>query len=209
MYRYDGKLFQQFTIKDGLSSNTVWSVLEDQSGNIWFGTADGICRYDGKRISRVLIALAKGSHLFPYTAPNNNLSEKNSVFSIIQDNSGIIWFGTTTGVYCYDGKYFTRFIEQAGLINSRRLSLLSVQCMFQDKNGNIWFGSEPMAFEGICRYDGKSLVNFKPKEEGWIRNIIEDINGNIWFGTRRYGACCYDGKTLLILVRKLVLAILC
>lgn len=49
VYRYDGKVFTQFTIKDGLNSNTVWSVLEDRKGNIWFGTRDlGLCRYDGK-----------------------------------------------------------------------------------------------------------------------------------------------------------------
>jgi len=47
---------------------------------------------------------------------------------------------------------------------------------FEDKNGNLWFGSGPMAFEGICFYDGKSLINFKPKKEKWIRKIIEDKN---------------------------------
>src|SRR5690606_30207862 len=53
VYRYDGKIFTQFTDKDGLSNNSVWSILEDRSGNIWFGTDNGVSRYDGKTISKI------------------------------------------------------------------------------------------------------------------------------------------------------------
>jgi hypothetical protein len=49
--RYNGKSFIQFTEKDGLNSNTVYSILEDKSGNIWIVTLDGICRFDGKMIT--------------------------------------------------------------------------------------------------------------------------------------------------------------
>ena len=66
--------------------------------------------------------------------------------------------------------------------------------MLQDRNGNLWFGSGPMAFEGICRYDGKSLAKLKLKNEGWIRNITEDKNGTILFATRHIGVYAHDGK---------------
>ena len=47
--RYDGKSFKHFTQRAGLSSLTVYGMLEDKAGNIWFGSADaGACRYDGK-----------------------------------------------------------------------------------------------------------------------------------------------------------------
>jgi len=49
-----------------------------------------------------------------------------------------------------------------------------------------------MAFEGICFYDGKSLINFKPKKEKWIRKIIEDKNRNLLFATRINGVYYYD-----------------
>jgi len=42
VYRYDGKIFTQFTMKDGLLSNCVWTILEDNKGNILFGTVEGI-----------------------------------------------------------------------------------------------------------------------------------------------------------------------
>ena len=49
VYRYDGRLFTNFTSNDGLSSNTVNCMLEDKAGNIWFGSVvAGACRYDGK-----------------------------------------------------------------------------------------------------------------------------------------------------------------
>ncbi len=56
VYRFDGKLFTQFTMKDGLSSNCVWSILEDKTGNIWFGTSNGICRSYGNKIVNVPIS---------------------------------------------------------------------------------------------------------------------------------------------------------
>ena len=66
--------------------------------------------------------------------------------------------------------------------------------MLQDRNGTIWFGSGYPAMEGIIRYDGKSLEQFKPKKEGWIRNIINGKNGDILFATRNSGVCRYNGK---------------
>ena len=57
VYKYDGKLFTQFTMNDGLNSNCVWSILEDRAGNIWFGTSEGICRSEGNEIKRIPISI--------------------------------------------------------------------------------------------------------------------------------------------------------
>jgi ligand-binding sensor domain-containing protein len=194
VYRYDGTLFTNFTMKDGLNSNTVWSILEDKTGHIWIGTDAGVCRFDGKTITKIPISLANENTGYANFSPNNPAA-KNDVWSMLQDKNGIIWFGTTEGVYCYDGKSFTRFLDDNRIENKKKLTLKSVQCMLQDKNGNLWFGSGPMAFEGICLYDGKSITNFKPKNEGWIRNLLEDKNGKIWTANRHNGLCVYDGKS--------------
>ncbi|MEP6701108.1 MAG: two-component regulator propeller domain-containing protein, partial [Bacteroidota bacterium] len=188
--------FTQFTVKDGLNSNTVWSILEDKTGNIWFGTDYGVCRYNGKTITRV-----------PITSINNLLTNytnsKNTVWSMMQDKSGKIWFGADDALYCYNGKTFTRFLDSPGLINKGVLTLKNIQCMMEDKSGNLWFGSGPMVQEGIIRYDGKSLENFKPKNEGWIRNIIQDQKDNILFTTRHNGACRYDGENFTFISNSL------
>ncbi len=193
VYRYDGKIFTQFTVKDGLSNNCVYSILEDKSGTIWFGTRDGICRYDGKNIIPVTIPFSIRAVV------NNNYyskqSTKNTVWSMLQDKSGTIWFGTGDGMYYYNGFKFARFLDNDGVINKDSLHLKMIDCMLEDKMGNIWFASgSPPGEEGVCRYDGKSITSSKPNGDGWIRYIKEDKKGNLWFGGRIHGNFIYDGK---------------
>ncbi|MBK9357378.1 MAG: hypothetical protein IPN08_08340 [Bacteroidales bacterium] len=194
VYRFDGKLFTQFTMKDGLSSNCVWSILEDKTGNIWFGTSNGICRFDGNKIISVPISF----YIRPVITDNSYYTEwstKNSVWSMLQDKSGKIWFGTGDGVYYYNGVTFTRLLANDNVINKDSLKLKLVSDILEDKNGNIWFASGmPPGYEGFCRYDGKMIESFKPKNEGWIRNVVESKNGNLLLATRHYGVWTYDGK---------------
>ena len=162
VYRYDGKSFTQFTKKDGLSSNKVWSILEDKVGNIWIGTEDGICRYDPKRaIGKNIIPVPITVNFMPIISNNNYNdygSKKNAVWSIFQDKTGKIWFGTGEGVYCYNGKTFTHFLQNDGVINKEHLHLKMVDCILEDTNGNIWFASGmPPGMEGVCRFDPKPV----------------------------------------------------
>ncbi|MCW3082994.1 MAG: hypothetical protein JWP12_360 [Bacteroidetes bacterium] len=199
VYRYDGKSFTNFTMKDGLDTNQIFCILEDKIGNIWFGSRSGICRYDarlndsvGQRqtITKIPITVTNSYNFYP--SNNKQPPAKNAVWSMMQDKMGNIWFGTDEDLYCFNGKTFTRFLDDPAIINKSRLTLKSVQYMLEDKNGNIWFGSGPMAFEGICFYDGKTLTNFKPKNQQWVRKIIESKDGRILFATRQAGICYYD-----------------
>ena len=193
VYRFDGKGFIQFTKANGLPNNDVSSILEDKSGYIWFGTRDGICRYDGKKI--IPFFITRG-----FMNPTNSSSDfyteqstKEKVWSMLQDKSGTIWFGTGDGVYCYNGKSITSFINNPGITNQGNLKLQMITSILEDKNGNIWFASGmPPGQEGICRYDGKTLLGFKPKHEGWFRKIIEDKNGNLVLATRIHGLLSCD-----------------
>ncbi len=179
VYRYDGKSFINFTKKDGLSSNYVYSVLEDKAGSIWFGTKAGLCRYDGKAITGVSISVA-------------NRVNSPGVWCMLQDKTGELWFCTGDGVFLYNGKSFTRFLDNNGIINKDGLNLKQVSSMMEDKTGNIWFTTW---FEGVCRYDGKSIISFKPNGEVWFATIFEDKSGSIWIGRRSNGVCRYNGKT--------------
>ena len=188
VYRYDGKSFTNFTTKDGLGNNIVWSILEDKTGKIWLGTDNGLCQYDGKNFTPVPIVVTSGSNSF-------NPSGKNAVLSMLQDKSGKIWLGTENGLYCYDGKGFTLFLDNKAILNDSSLHLKGVNYIVEAKNGNMWFASGMRGREGICRYDGQSVTNFKPGGDVWIRTMMEDKNGNMWFGTRSNGMWRYDGKT--------------
>ncbi|MEI7664127.1 MAG: two-component regulator propeller domain-containing protein, partial [Bacteroidota bacterium] len=103
------------------------------------------------------------------------------------------------GVYRYDGTYFGRFLNNDGIINKNGLDLKHVSSALQDKNGNIWFATW---FEGICRYDGKSVTNFKPNGEKWFSGVLEDKSGNIWVGRRDKGVCRYDGSAFANVLQK-------
>lgn len=191
VYQYNGSSFTHFTAKDGLSNNTVWSLLEDKAGNIWFGTDNGISRYNGKAISFIPIVVPDYNDYNTIHAP----SGKNAVWSILQDKGGTIWFGTSEGVYCYNGTSFSRFSDNQSIINDSGLHLKMVQCMLEDKAGNVWFGSGLGQKEGLCRFDGKYLTSFKPNGDDWVRSVLEDKNGTLWIACRHNGLSRYDGKT--------------
>jgi signal transduction histidine kinase len=102
-----------------LSNNSVRSILEDKSGNLWFGTdGGGVSRYDGESFV----------HFTEKEGLNNN-----SVWSILEDKSGNLWFGTQGGgVSKYNGESFVHFTEAAGLSNNRVRSIL------EDNNRNLY-----------------------------------------------------------------------
>ncbi|MES2767285.1 MAG: two-component regulator propeller domain-containing protein [Bacteroidota bacterium] len=204
VYCYDGKSFKNFTVKDGLNSNHIQCIYEDNTGNIWFGTMDGICRYDGKTFSRIPITVSISKNFLPFDSPrlNNeitadpygNLSEGNAVWDIMQDNTGRFWFGTADGIYRYDGKIFTHFSHNDGVINNSGLPINKIERIVEDNSGNIWFGGRMN--EGIFRFDGKSITSYKPDGKSWLRPVLKDKEGNVWF-SNWVNVYRYDGQSFV------------
>lgn len=81
--RFDGKRWTNFTTRDGLAGNIVYSIIQDPSGAFWFGTNNGVTRYDGKS----WFSLDK----------KNGLLE-NNVYALAAAPNGDIWVGTKRGV---------------------------------------------------------------------------------------------------------------
>jgi ligand-binding sensor domain-containing protein len=204
LYKYDGKSFSRFLVADGLNSNDIYSLLEDNDGKIWIGTKAGICVYDGKTFANFHIPLPNN------LPPNKNPNYRNShwVYSIMQAKSGKLWFVTIDGIYIYDRKSmsaspaaFTLFeINEAA--NGFLTSNDKAERILEDNAGNIWFGGRTNG--GAYRYDGKSVTHFKlnglsqngptPKEHNWAWPQLQDKDGNIWFSNWG-GAYRYDGKS--------------
>jgi len=113
------------------------------------------------------------------------------VHAIYCDPDGIMWFGTSGGISCYDGKEFTSITTKDGLVHNR------VDVIFRDPNGVMWFGG----FGGVSCYDGKKFTNFTT-ENGLagcnvVRAIYRDLDGMMWFATGFEdlgGVSRYDGK---------------
>ncbi len=194
LFRYNGKIFTHFNRKDGLDNDIVYSILEDNAGNIWVGTQTGLNCYNGKTFTNIPISLNDSRFFLPNNPNSNNPPLKNGVWTMMKDRKGILWFGTDAGVYCYNGKYFTRFLDNLGVVNKDSLQLKAIFSILEDRTGAIWFGA--CVAEGISRFDGKSLINIVPqKEVGRVNQILEDKNGNLWFTTTLSYVCRYDGKT--------------
>jgi len=89
----------------------------------------------------------------------------------------------------------TPFLDDPSIVNPSKLQLKMVDAMLEDREGNLWFASGmPPGLEGLIRFDGTSLTQFKPGGQGWIRTVVEDSNGTLWMGTRSAGVWRYDGN---------------
>jgi len=164
--------FSSFSKLQGLKHGNINCMLEDKSGNLWFGTyGGGVSKYDG--------------HRFTHFTEKEGLSN-NRVSSMLEDKSGNLWIGTFGGgVSKYDGHRFTHFTEKEGLSNNVVLSML------EDKSGNLWFGTEGGGVSklALSEVEGPSQYTFThfTEKEGLSNNVVlsmlQDKSGNLWFGT--------------------------
>jgi ligand-binding sensor domain-containing protein/signal transduction histidine kinase len=178
---------QNYNTENGLASNIVRCSYCDRKGNLWFGTGEGISRYDGKSFM--------------------NFSNY-GVISIIEDKSGNFWFGTFGGgISRYDGNAFINLTTKQGLANDY------VNSIFEDKNGDIWFatngGASRLDHDKINLSAGNIFTNFTTSNglaSNNITGITEDRKGNLWFATIDKGVSSYNGKSFSNLTTKQGLA---
>ncbi|MCI1265299.1 MAG: hypothetical protein LKG19_01920 [Saprospiraceae bacterium] len=95
VYRFDARLndaigqekfFTNFTEKDGLNSNDVSCIYEDNKGKLWFGTSGGVCYYDGKTFINFPIATNDSNNA--YSSKDYSSEIPKQVVSILQDKAG-------------------------------------------------------------------------------------------------------------------------
>ena len=136
--------FRTLDIRNGLSQNTVYQILQDKNGFMWVGTKDGLNRYDGLSF-RV------------YKKENSTLG-KNFITALYEDHKGNIWVGTDGGVYIYNPKLdsFSAFNQVS---NSGTCIKDFVTMIGGDEHNNIWISVEN---QGLFSYRdvGKELTNY-------------------------------------------------
>ncbi|MHC4536787.1 MAG: two-component regulator propeller domain-containing protein, partial [Planctomycetota bacterium] len=142
----DGETFQTYTTEDGLVSDAVLAICEDDSGHLWFGVPSGVSEFDG--------AIFRN-----YTAEDG--LPHGGVGAITQDQEGCLWFGhgrkdflAGNGATQYNGTSFRHFTTADGLVHNAVTSITT------DTDGNLWFGT----LGGVSKYDGKSFTNFTIKD---------------------------------------------
>jgi ligand-binding sensor domain-containing protein len=158
--------WQTFTGNDGLASNLVARINEDQSGNIWIAYGQipsGVTRYNGVT--------------WRSFTEDDGLAD-NRVFWVLEDRSGKLWFATDEGVTVFDGVRWKTYqlFPIPGAEQDR------VHCILEDSWGHLWFG----AGRGLMRYDGSKWDPFTTREGLAGNNVyclLEDHLGDLWVGT--------------------------
>ncbi len=167
--------FRYLDTEKGLSQNTVLSILQDRKGFMWFGTKDGLNRFDGNRV-RVF----KNEEGNPFSLGNN------TVWSLLELPDGSIWTGTEKGIFIFnpETEQFTPFVKktQAGeQINHW------VTDMRRDKSGQIWIAAGRIfcfnPANGVLTVDQKSLAQV------WDLNVD---NNDVWVSTFHGGVHKYN-----------------
>jgi ligand-binding sensor domain-containing protein/anti-sigma regulatory factor (Ser/Thr protein kinase) len=171
----------------GLSQSSIHCILQDRQGFLWFGTEDGLNRYDGYNFKVYRPVLEDGT----------SLSDR-WITAILQDSKGSIWVGTRQGgMDRYDPatEKFSRYMHSPE--NPDSISSNFVTTIFEDSRGHLWVGTE----EGLDQFS-PGLDNFKHfslnvsahmEDISYdITTIFEDSNGSLWVGSSQAGLSRYD-----------------
>lgn len=168
--------FKNIGAEQGLSHNTVYAILQDSRGFMWFGTKDGLNRYDGHHFKVFRYDPKK-----PYSLGNH------SVLSLHEDRNGKLWIGTLEGVYLYDPRQerFTAFELQS---EDKEMVTGAVLEIRQDQDGYIWMASST---KGLFRYSPaqNSMKYFRHEPGkpgslayGSLSSLAIDNEGTVWVG---------------------------
>jgi signal transduction histidine kinase/CheY-like chemotaxis protein/ligand-binding sensor domain-containing protein len=177
--------FAHIGTEAGLSQNNVTCILRDRQGFMWFGTRDGLNRYDGYDFD-----------VYKNVPEDSQSLSNNFVTSIMEDRNGDIWVGTWGGGVDRFDMAKRRFIRYGGMIHSDFINTL-----LEDSKGRIWIGSND---RGLWVYDpgtGKiALLTSTATDPGSlsdndVQTILEDHDHRIWAGTSHGGLNLYDPKT--------------
>jgi ligand-binding sensor domain-containing protein len=191
--------FKQYSEKDGLSSNRINSILEDDKGKIWLATANGITTYENGKFSILATPISSGNLNFIKAGSNVYGNLDNNINCILQDSKGNLWFGYQKGIYKFDGKKYSHFTVNDGVQNNTGYAISDGQIfgpesIVEDKSGKIWFGGR--GTDGLFCYDGKKLNHYNVDSIEWVRPLIQTSNGDVWFNVRnKPHLYTYDGKT--------------
>ncbi len=182
--------FSHISSEQGLSMGVVNCVLQDSRGFMWFGTQDGLNKYDGYSIT-----VFKNSQLDSNTISNNFIN------ALYETKSGELVIGTNGGgfdVYNLSTGKFTHHIGISG--NKNSLSNNNVKSILEDKEGLLWIGTD----DGLNSYNQKTkkftrYLNDSKKSNSISNNnawcLLEASDGKLWVGTYGGGLNSFDKKT--------------
>ena len=175
--------FDHLTIEDGLSHSKVNTIHQDKRGYMWFGTNDGLNRYDGYTFSS-----------YQHSPADETSLSHNLVRHILEDREGNLWVATDAGglnLYRRDRDSFERIQHDPD--DPASLSSNNINMLAQDRSGSIWVASR----NGLNLFDPVTRTSQHfPREPGnenspsgdMIQTLLLDSGNRLWIG--------YDGDGL-------------
>ena len=171
--------FETIDIYQGLSQNSVLSITKDKNGFMWFGTEDGLNRYDGLSFKQ-----------FRHDPMDSTSLNSNSIFSTLLDSQGNLWIGTfVSGLNRYDDETETFVRYSCQPIDSLALGRGSIRALHEDHQGFIWMGTSG---GGLFRLDPRddsaaNVVDLVSNDEELAHRevyaLFEDHDNNLWIST--------------------------
>lgn len=168
--------FNHLTIDDGLSQSNVVTVHQDSAGFMWFGTENGLNRYDGYEFTHYL--RERG---------NPEALASDYIFDIEEDANGNLWIATNGGglsLWERKSDSFSTWQYEAG--EPEGLSANVVRSLMIDEAGTVWIGTQDA---GIDRYDPASgefthiaLADIDANATGTVYALYEAESGAVWIG---------------------------
>ncbi len=174
-------VFNHLTVADGLSQSAVTCIFQDTKGFMWFGTQDGLNRYDGYNLK-----------VFKNDPADSSSLINNFIFSIYEDSSGTMYVENQGGgfqKYISLTESFVRISKDK--INLKNARYSTVSAFHQDADGVQWIGGLGSG-TGLKRLDlhtGKTIVyKHDPSipsslSDDKVYSVYRDHSGNLWVGT--------------------------
>ncbi len=182
--------FSHISVEQGLSQTVVNCIMQDQQGFMWFGTQEGLNRYDGYTFK-----------IFKRDPQDANSLANNFIYTMFESKDGMIWLGMTGGgLDMYDPvkNNFTHYTYNDS--DASTISSNSVRVIMEDAKGNLWIGTD----DGLNLFDRqtKKFTRFTNNANdpfsiagNRVFDLYEDKKGNLWIGTYGNGLCMLDPAT--------------
>ena len=177
--------FRQISLGEGLSQSSVFAIVQDDDGFMWFGTQDGLNQYDGYRFK------VHKKRAFDSTSLSHS-----HIRALLKDQSGNLWIGTAYGLNRLDRKT-KRLINVSYLLGKKSDAQgFMVNCLYEDSEGLIWVGTaNGLAGIRLISKPGQApryqtvYARADEKDEnslssGHILSLLQDRQGHLWIGTR-------------------------
>lgn len=134
-------VFEHFSVEHGLSQSQVTAVIQDSSGFMWFGTEDGLNKFDGYEFT-----IYKHDFADPTSISNNQI---HTICETHHGHATTLWVGTDNGLNSFDNnkEQFIRYHHEPG--NPNTLSSNTINAMIEDRFGILWIGTP----NGLNRFD--------------------------------------------------------